>query len=88
MRLLQVTHGSIHQAFSTSNNHSQLDCFFALLHRNCINLTDSGEPVQGKGGNCGQSAVLLPLPTEIKIHSDKMLTEFESADFGDMVSKQ
>ncbi|WAQ99976.1 INTU-like protein [Mya arenaria] len=84
VRLLQVTHGSIHQAFTSSTNHSQLDCFFTLLHQNCVSQPNNGVPVKEKLCNLSQSATVLTLPNEIKTFTDRMLTEFESADFGDM----
>lgn len=70
VRLLQVVHGSIHEAFSSSDNHSQLDCFFALLHRTCMSQTEDGTSITDKPCNIGQVATILSLPNEIKVGSN------------------
>lgn len=84
IRLLQITHGSIEQAFSTSTNHNQLDCFFALLHQNQVLKEENRDPVSRESCNLSQSVKMLTLPNDIKLCSDKVLTDFEAADFGDM----
>ncbi|XP_053400614.1 protein inturned-like [Mercenaria mercenaria] len=84
VRLLQVTHGSIHQAFTTSANHNQLDCFFALLHQNQVSQSTNTGTVKIEKCSLSQSAKILPLPNEIKCCADRVLTDFEAADFGDM----
>lgn len=84
VRLLQVTHGSVHDAFTTSANHGQLDCFFALLHQNEVSRATNSDTVKHEKCSLSQSAKVLPLPNEIKSCADRVLTEFEAADFGDM----
>ncbi|KAL4230019.1 hypothetical protein ACF0H5_010406 [Mactra antiquata] len=84
VRLLQVTHGSIHDTFTSSSNHNQLDCFFALLHQNQVSQSTNNGPVHEDNLNLSQSAKILPLTNEIKCCADRLLTDFEAADFGDM----
>ncbi|XP_060591133.1 protein inturned-like [Ruditapes philippinarum] len=84
VRLLQVTHSSVHEAFTTLANHNQLDCFFALLHQNQVSQSTNNGTVQNEKCNLNQSAKILPLPNEIKCCADRVLTDFEAADFGDM----
>lgn len=80
IRLLQILHGSVHDAFNTSTNHKQLDCFFALLHQSEILHSKQTE----KGHSLTQSVEILPLPNEIKVSAERVLSDFEAADFGDM----
>lgn len=80
IRLLQILHGSVHDAFNMSTNHKQLDCFFALLHQSEILHSKQTE----KGHSLTRSVEILPLPNEIKVSSERVLSEFEAADFGDM----
>ena len=69
IRLLQILHGSVHDAFNTSTNHKQLDCFFALLHQSEILNSKQTE----RGHSLTQSVEILPLPNEIKVTEQSSL---------------
>lgn len=73
VRLLQVTHSSVHQAFTTLSNHNHLDCFFALLHQNQVSQSTNNGTVKNEKCNLSQSVKILPLPNEIKVGFDDSL---------------
>ncbi|XP_052281531.1 protein inturned-like [Dreissena polymorpha] len=86
VRLLQVIHGSVHHAFTSLDTHYSLDCFFTLLHEklHCRNGVLESGTHNDMLHNLSQGATVLCVPQEVKNCADRMLTEFESADFGDM----
>ncbi|XP_075884365.1 protein inturned isoform X1 [Nelusetta ayraudi] len=92
VRTLKVMHGSLDSAFCRADSAPRLDHFFCLFFQQLIQpscLRDgasaSHQDVSGSLFLDGLPAVRwLPLPPEIKMEVDTVLSDFESSDFGEM----
>eukprot|EP00066_Takifugu_rubripes_P028361 XP_011617627.1 PREDICTED: protein inturned isoform X2 [Takifugu rubripes] len=92
VRTLKVMYGSLDGAFCNEEHAPKLDHFFCLFFQQLIQpsrLRDgSSAPHPGASGALfldGLPAVQwLPLPPEIKMEVDTVLSDFESSDFGEM----
>ncbi|TRY93532.1 hypothetical protein DNTS_022859 [Danionella cerebrum] len=90
VQTLTFMYGSLHRAFCEQENTPRLDHFFCLFFQQIIQpsrlIHSSSEPQISESLFLqGLPAVRwLTLPQEIKVEVDSILSDFESADFGDM----
>jgi len=77
---------SLYRALSETRNTSRIDTFFTLLSRRLLSAIPDGLADLTRCYNSTMPPVMLSLPDETRMNIDNTLSEFEAADFGDMVS--
>ncbi|KAM9406243.1 protein inturned-like isoform 3-T3 [Salvelinus alpinus] len=92
VRTLKVMHGSLDSAFCEADHAPRLDHFFCLFFQQLIQPSRLSDSSGATPPDLSETLFLdglpavrwLPLPPEIKMQVDTVLSDFESSDFGEM----